>query len=80
MGTIQLDIDHTWGNDTAAEVDDIVGGQVQSIESLLILQDLSGQRVNPEILLDQVQAAHQAAVGELGNARGRSLARHYEYC
>jgi hypothetical protein len=50
---------------------------VQLIEGLLILEDLSGQGVNPEILFHQTRAAHQAAVGELGDTRsGGSLARH----
>lgn len=79
LGAVELGVDQARGQDAAAQVDDFIGGQVKLVESLLVFEDLAGQRVNPEILFDQTGPAHEPAVGEFGDARsvgGGSFAGH----
>lgn len=79
LRAVQLHVDQPWRENAAAEVDDFIGRQVQAVEDLLVAEDLAGARVDPEILLDQVPALDEAAVGELGDARGiHGLAGHRE--
>ena len=47
MGAIELNVDETGRQNAAAEVNNLIWGQVKAVEGLLILEDLAGQRVNP---------------------------------
>jgi hypothetical protein len=69
LGAVELGVDQARCQDAAAQIDDFIGGQVKLVKSLLVFEDLAGQRVNPEILFDQTGPAHEPAVGEFGDAR-----------
>lgn len=77
LSAIQLDINEAWGQNATTEIDDLIWREMQLIEGLLVFEDLAGERVDPEVLLDETRAAHQTTVGELGDARdGGCFAGH----
>lgn len=76
---VELGVNQTRGQDAAAKINDLIGREMQLIESLLVLEDLAGQRVDPQILFNQTGAPDEAAVGEFGDARSTGsgcFARH----
>lgn len=70
LGAVELGLDEAGSEDAATEVDDLVGGDVVVVEGLLVLEDLAGQGIDPEVLVDELSALAETAVGELGDAGG----------
>lgn len=80
LRAVQLHIQQTGGQDAAAQIDDLIGAEVQLVEGDLVAEDFAGARVDPEVLFKEVSVvgSEEAAVGEFGDAGGcGSFAGHF---
>jgi hypothetical protein len=71
LSAVELDLDESRRQDASTEIDDVVRADLVFVKGLLALEDLAGGRVDPDVVLDELAAARDAAVGELDHARKR---------
>lgn len=68
--TVELHVDEAGSNDTATKIDDVVGDELVLVKYFLAVQDLARHGAEPQILVDELVAFDDTAIGKLCDTAG----------